>query len=157
MENECLNDYLNLINYVGELIAKGIEFGDIKLNFTMLDYYSITTDNIRELLKIAKKIQNKNNNQYPYLNNFIDFASVEGFLVRITDDPKEVFDQRYTFLVDDEKYSPSIEEIEDIFHLFDVNAIPKYNILIFLALQRKSLGIPVLPLLSIEEEKTNTR
>ena len=155
MEDNLNQEYRNLILYIGKLIVDGIEFEGQKISFTMLDYYSITTDNIEDVLKIARKKRIRINNlENLYYIKFVKFAKYYGFLVRLVNDPNEVLAQKYSFIVDDEKYIPSREDIEEVFELFDANCIPKYNKLIYTALHRKALGVPVLPLLSQEKVKS---
>ena len=122
----------------------------------MLDYYSVTDFNIHELLSdvISK---NKKGIKNPYHSFLVYFVEKEGLIVRTVDDINEIVDQHHVFIINGERFEPTEEDISNIFQLFNEYKIPKSDKLIYIALHRKALGIPMIPLKDLEEEKVKTR
>ena len=147
-------EYANsLVNYLGLLIKNKIMVNDIKIPFTILDYFSITDIDIYALSKIIKKFKiNRSYYESMYKNAFLRFAEVEGPLTKIIAEVDDILDEHHAFIINGVKYVPTEEDIIKIFELFDEYDIPKYNKVIYCALHRIALGCPILPLLN-EEEK----
>ena len=152
-EEEDLYMY-NIANYIGAILANGIKVGDEVISFTMLDYYCVTKENIYTL--VGKIRRNNVRDKYKYHSYLTYFAEKEGLLVREVDDIEEIVNEHHAFIIDGKRFEPTRDDIENVYNLFEVNKIPKYSKLIYIALHRMALGIPILPLF-VEKEKSKTR
>ncbi len=156
MESEKAN---KLANYIGYLIQGGILINDIKLPFTMLDYYTLTKEDI---LYVARGVRNLKKDRSYFesliISTFLKFANTNGYLYHIVNDINEVIDEHNCFIINNVRITPNVYDIEEIFNMFENYNIPKYDKLIYTALTRKAHGYPILPLIMRkEEEKTASR
>ena len=74
----------------------------------------------------------------------------------IVNDPDEILSQRNAFIIDGKRLEPTKEDIINIFNVFDDRGIPKYNRIIYTAIERYVKGIPLFPF-EIQEEKKLTK
>lgn len=144
MEKDYMELY-DIISYIGPIIKDGIRVGSRTINFTMLDYYSLTKEDIRDLLGalLARRV---NVEKPPYYGYFYRLFERGGSLVKQDISVMDVLNEHNAFIIDNYRFEPTEEDIQKIFDLFDEYDIPKYSRLIYTALYRKALGVPILPL-----------
>ncbi len=155
-ENYLNREELNkLIEEVAKYIYNGIMVDDKKIFFSLIDYYSLTDIDIFYIYSIIAKDNSKiSNEQKMYRDIFMRFYNLEGCMYYIVKDPEEILLQKISFYVNKERREITREDVIEIFEILDAHNIPKYNKLVFTALNRKLNGLPVLPLLEREKEKT---
>ncbi len=149
------NDYTELydiISYIGPIIKDGIRVGSRTINFTMLDYYSLTKEDISDLLS-ALLTRRVNVEKPPYYSYFYRLFEREGSLVKRDISVTDVLNEHNAFIIDNYRFEPTEEDIQKIFNLFDEYDIPKYSRLIYTALYRTALGVPILPLVMEDKNK----
>lgn len=152
MQKEIENLYIyNIANYIGSLLKNGIEIGDKTISFTMLDYFCITDMNIYTMVGKLRKMDAKKI-KYQYHSYLSYFAEKEGLLVREVDGIEEILNEHHAFIINNQKFEPTSDDINYIFDLFEKNRIPKYSKLIYIALHRMALNMPILPLYEGYEE-----
>ena len=157
MKNEMDKTYIEqLANYIGPMIKDGIAFDDEVINFTMLDYYCITKMDIHNIIGFIRP-KDGYDNRNPYYSFIAGFIEKESLLVREIDNPMDIFKQRNAFIINGKRFEPTLNDIQEIFNLFDQYNIPKFNKLIYIALYRIARNDPILPLISLQEEKNKTR
>ena len=140
----------NMADYIGSMLANGIEVGDKVIPFSILDYYCVTKENI---FSIIGKIKRKNlRDKYKYHSYLSYFAEKEGLLVREIDSIEEIVNEHHAFIINGQRFEPTRDDINYIFDLFEKNRIPKYSKLIYIALHRMALNMPILPLYEGYEE-----
>lgn len=135
----------DLISYIGPFIKNGITIDGRKINFTMLDYYSLTKEDIRDLLG-ALLLRRVNAERPPYYGYFYRLFEREGSLIKQDAEVSDILNEHNAFIINDYRYEPTEEDIKRIFALFDEYDIPKYSRLIYTALYRTALGVPILPM-----------
>ena len=141
----------NLIaNNVGRKIVEGKIIDDIKVPFTMLDYYSLYNEDINYIYHLVRGNRIKGKYDY-YENIFCEFYEKKAVVNRIIDDPIEILKQRNGFIINGERIIPNLGDIIEIFNAFDNMGVPKINRLIYTALERYVKELPLFPF--IEEEK----
>ena len=157
MENDIdINIAEQIANYIGPMIRNGIILNDEKIIFSMIDYYCITKIDIRIIVaKLRKYIKKGVHNSY--FATLANFAENEALLVRIIDNSKEVLDQNTSFVINNQRFVPTKEEVDSVLNLFDQYEIPRFNKLIYIALYRMAKGNPILPLVTLEKEKNKSR
>lgn len=152
MQKEIENLYIyNIANYIGSLLKNGIEIDDKTISFTMLDYFCITDMNIYTMVGKLRKMDAKKI-KYQYHSYLSYFAEKEGLLVREVDGIEEILNEHHVFIINNERFEPTSDDINYIFDLFEKNRIPKYSKLIYIALHRMALNMPILPLYEGYEE-----
>ncbi len=152
MQKEIENLYIyNIANYIGSLLKNGIEIDDKTISFTMLDYFCITDMNIYTMVGKLRKMDAKKI-KYQYHSYLSYFAEKEGLLVREVDGIEEILNEHHAFIINNERFEPTSDDINYIFDLFEKNRIPKYSKLIYIALHRMALNMPILPLYEGYEE-----
>ena len=149
----------NMAVAIGKLIQEGITYNDEKIPFTLLDYWTVCKIFPGELNRIGK--QNRTN--LPRLDSFYrgvcyEFCRVHGYLYpnRREVTIEETESEHNAFIINDEKYVPTREDIENIFATFEENDIPKTSKLVYIALYRLAKNWPILPLAN-QDEKAKTR
>lgn len=147
----------NLILMVANYIDNGIIIDSTRLPFTMLDYICLTSMNIDELVTYIKKLKDFDSKaQLLASRTLIKFYSGNRRLGKRITESETVLNQKNIFIINGNRVEPTKDDIEEIFNLFDENNIPKLDSLIYIALNRKARGNPILPLLNMEKENTNS-
>lgn len=154
-----MNEICNLINECGKYVKEGIYEGDMKMPFTLIDYYCLLNKynmqfiNHVEIRKIAYILRRKSELLSSELNRFTDFLEKENIIGSIINNPVEILNCNYRFIFDNNVYIPTYEDVSLIMNLFDMYNIPKCNKLIYQALHRYARGFSVVPLLIEDENK----
>ncbi len=69
------------------------------------------------------------------------------------DNPYEVLEQKNAFIINGERIEPTLDDIVSILNEFDNYNIPKYNRLVYTALERFAKKVPLFPLVNNREEE----
>ena len=138
----------------GRLIKNGINISEVCLPFTMLDYLSFTKVKASSVASVVKghKIS-LDREQTLYKNLFLSFVDKSGSFFYEVEDINDILDQHHVFIIRDYKFIPEADDIQKIFDLLDENNIPKYDRVIYTALDRLAHGYPILPLVESTKEK----
>ena len=128
------------------LIAQGMQVGENKVPFTMLDFYSISGKNVQEVTDYIKSNQNKPEVQ-PYKNRILRFFNNErnvGPLVSAESMAKNGIAITYH----DERHEFDEAFCEKIINYLKENNIPTNYSIVYTAARRFIRGEEVLPLLN---------
>lgn len=141
--------------YCKDKITINTENGELKMPFTMLDYYSITNYSPETLLDFinSQKKFNSNNREETIAKN-----CAKKFLLANRDfEPcvsKEYILKNHMAVGKTDNLVQMNKEIcDEIFNLFEKEGIPKRKFLVEKAFYRYALGKPIFPLRQIEESK----
>ena len=145
---------LKIGNYCKDKITINTEIGELKIPFTMLDYYSITNYLPEVLLDfiITPKNFNSNNREETIAKN-----CAKKFLLTYKDIgpcvSKEDILKNHMAVGKSNKLVEMNEEIcDEIFNLFEKEGIPKHKLLIEKAFYRYALEQPIFPLIETEKK-----
>ena len=158
MKRDYLSDdeKYELVKIVSKYIYYGIELEDKRIPFSLMDYYCLIDIDIFDIYSfLTSKRFNMQKLSNFYKDIFMRFYNLEGCMYYVVNDPEEILSQNICFYVNKEKREITREDVMEVFDILDAHNIPKYNRLVFTALQRKVNGLPVLPLLEREKEKTH--
>ena len=154
-----MDEYLKIMLECGKMIIEGITVEDVKMPFTLIDYYNLAEKEINGVLNhdqirsLAIRYRYKYKISDRYLNTFINFFNKELLVGDNVDNAKEIIDQKYSFTFNDNKYVPTYTDVQMIMNLFDIYNVPKNHRLIYQALHRVARDFPIFPLLIPETEK----
>lgn len=152
-------NYYDIIKKCGKYVQDGIMVNDVKMPFTMLDYYSLLIEenmeylNYHDIKSLCYEMKRRYNISNTELNRFLYFLEQNYLVGENVNNAIEVVNCNYSFIFDDKRFTPSYEDIQMIMNIFDVYEIPKHPKLIYQALHRLARDYPIFPLLVSEDEK----
>ncbi len=153
MEELDFNYLRQMAETMGKLIVEGINVNDNAIPFTMLDYYSVCNIDPEIVFSCIKRAKNKISYNNQYANFFCSFYAKKMIGKRIMDNPYEVLEQKNAFIINGERIEPTLDDIVSILNEFDNYNIPKYNRLVYTALERFAKKVPLFPLVNNREEE----
>lgn len=143
---------LELVNIMGNYLIEGIIFEGKKINFTMLDYYSITAEEPKDLMSFLNRTRYKDRATAQKRSKVLDFLRKQDIGLKIYN-AKEIAQQNISFIIQGNRVDITEEVAQSILDLFTENHIPFDNVIIYSALQRYARQHPIFPLLLNQNEK----
>ena len=136
-----------LIPTMYEFIVNGINVGDKKMSFTMLDYYCLTNKNSEDVVSFLKEkssqqafklIRNRIFKFFQSTKNVGPFVSAEGFA-----------NHKIVFICNDKRVEFDLDLSAKVIDFLRENGIPTNYQIVYIAAGRIARGEPVLPLKNI--------
>ena len=150
-----------LVMIIGKFLSKGIVVDDEVLNFGLLDYFCITSIMPEDAFLIVKKLlYPQTRKETIYRSKFLSFCTKYKYPLPEITDENIILDEQNVFIIHNERIVPNIDDIREVFRIFDENRIPKTDKTVYIALYRQAKKKPILPLLdylSKEQDADKTK